>query len=106
MNEESGEFRNLGPLADLPDQWARAYYLEDLKHRVAVARVGDRLFAFDDLYNEMPLSAGLLTGTIIMSQGDGSKFDLTDGHVVRGPAIEPIPTYDVHEEDGQIYVRI
>lgn len=105
MTDRDG-MRTLGPLSELPDEWARAYYLEDLKHRVAVARVGDQLFAFDDLYIEMPLSAGLLTGTIIMSQGDGSQWELRDGSLVRGPATEALVMYDVREVDGNIQVKI
>jgi hypothetical protein len=37
-----------------------------------------------------------------MSQGDGSQWDLADGHVVRGPATEPLKMYDVEESDGHI----
>lgn len=99
-------FRTVGDSSALEDNWVNPYYLDDLKHRVSVARVGDRLFAFDDLYGDMPLSAGLLTGTVIMSQGDGSQWELRDGSVVRGPATEALVIYDVREADGSIQVKI
>jgi nitrite reductase/ring-hydroxylating ferredoxin subunit len=61
------------------------YYLDDRKLRVAIARVDDRLYAFDDLCtctNERcPLSGGLLTGTTIMCQCHGSRFDISTGAV-------------------------
>ncbi|NYF97480.1 Rieske (2Fe-2S) protein [Janibacter cremeus] len=106
MSDAGQDFRTVGQSAELPNEWVNPYYLDDLRHRVSVARVGDRLFAFDDLYGDMPLSAGLLDGNVIMSQGDGSMFDLTDGHVVRGPANEPLRTYPVREVGGHIQVRI
>jgi nitrite reductase/ring-hydroxylating ferredoxin subunit len=86
-----------------------AQYLEDRKLRVAIARVEDRLYAFDDLCTcadeRCPLSGGLLTGTTIMCQCHGSKFDITTGAVVRGPATEALNVYDVQEVDGQVLVR-
>ena len=84
-------------------------YVEDRKLRVAVARVDDRLYAFDDLCTcadeRCPLSGGLLTGTTIMCQCHGSKFDITTGAVVSGPATRPLNVYDVQEVDGQVLVR-
>ena len=37
-----------------------------------------------------PLSGGLLTGTTLMCQCHGSRFDLTTGAVLNGPATEPL----------------
>lgn len=100
------EFRTLGEGARLPDNYVNPYYLEDLKRRVAVARVGGKLFAFDDLYEGCPLSSGLLTGTTLMSQCDGSQFEVTTGAVLRGPAKVPLTLYEVNEQDGKIQLRI
>lgn len=110
MTDATATFRPLGPSDDLPDNWANPYYLADLKLRVGVARVGAGLYAFDDIYQSVngpcPLSAGLLDGLRIMSQCDGSRFDLTTGQVERGPATEPLTTYEVREVDGRIEVRV
>lgn len=106
----SEAFRAVGASDQLPGNWVNPYYLKDEKLRIAVARVGSALYAFDDIYHSVngpcPLSAGLLTGTIIMSQCDGAKFDLTTGAVVDGPATSPLTTYEVHEADGQIQVKV
>ena len=104
------DFRVLGPSDELPDNWANPYYLKDLKLRIGVARVGPSLYAFDDVYESVngpcPLTAGLLDGLWIMSQCDGSRFNLTTGAVERGPATAPLTTYEVRENDGQIEVRL
>jgi nitrite reductase/ring-hydroxylating ferredoxin subunit len=85
-------------------------YLEDRKRRISVARVGDRLYAFDDLCtcagDSCPLSGGLLTGTTIMCQCHGSEFDITTGAVVRGPASAPLNVYDARVVDGSISISV
>ncbi|HEY2256613.1 MAG TPA: hypothetical protein VGI11_13325 [Variovorax sp.] len=105
-NKAQADFRTLGEAGRLGDNDVNPYYLEDLKHRVSVARVEGKLYAFDDLYEGYPLSGGLLTGTTLMSQFDGSQFDLPTGAVLRGPATEALDIYEVREQDGEIQVRI
>jgi len=75
---------------------------------VSVARVAGALRAPDDpcTFDSVPLSAGLLTGTTLMCQCDGSQFDVTTGRVLRGPATLALVTYEVREQDGEIRVRL
>lgn len=42
------------PYMNLHENDVNAYYLVDIKHRVAVARVGGALHALDDLYEDAP----------------------------------------------------
>src|SRR5262245_60117253 len=67
------------------------------------------LYAFDDLCScsmeACPLSGGLLTGTTIMCQCHGSRFDIITGAVVNGPANEALNVYEVHEAEGSIRIR-
>jgi len=110
MSTSTTEFRSLGDADQLPDNYVNPYYLEDRKQRVAVARVDGKLYAFDDLCvcadRPCPLSAGLLTGTTLMCQCHGSRFDVTSGAVLHGPATKALGTYVVHEQDGKLQVRI
>lgn len=93
----------------IPNDFVVSYYLADRKRRIAVARVDDRLYAFDDLCTctdePCPLSGGLLTGMKIMCQCHGSQFDIATGAVIDGPATQGLQVYEVTEVDGLIRVR-
>jgi len=93
----------------VPDDLVVAHYLDDRKLRIAVVRVDGRLYAFDDLCTcadqACPLSGGLLTGTTIMCQCHGSRFDITSGAVISGPATKALNTYEVDEVDGRVQIR-
>ena len=108
MTDLTTDFRTLGPGDAIPDSYVVPFYLDDRKIRVSVARAGGRLYAFDDLCtNEAcPLSAGLLTGTTIMCQCHGSRFDITTGAILNGPATEPLGVYEVKEAGGEIQARV
>ena len=107
---EGNALRTLGVGAVIPNDLVVPYYLEDLKHRIAIARIQDRLYAFDDLCTcaepACPLSAGLLTGTTLMCQCHGSRFDVVTGAVTRGPATDPLHVYYVQEVDGNVEIRL
>jgi 3-phenylpropionate/trans-cinnamate dioxygenase ferredoxin component len=105
----AGTFRTLGAADAIADDFVVAYYLDDLKLRISVARVDGRLYAFDDLCTctdeACPLSGGLLTQTTLMCQCHGSRFDVTTGAVINGPATEALRVYEVQEVDGSIQLR-
>jgi nitrite reductase/ring-hydroxylating ferredoxin subunit len=104
-------FRTIGPGDAVPNDFVVPYYLEDHKRRISVARVADRLYAFDDLcpcatQGACPLSGGLLRGTTIMCQCHGSRFDITTGSVITGPATKALNVHEVHEIGGAIHIRV
>jgi nitrite reductase/ring-hydroxylating ferredoxin subunit len=105
----TGTVRTVGPADAIPNDFVVPYYLDDLKRRISVARVDDRLYAFDDLCTcadrSCPLSGGLLTGTTIMCQCHGSRFDITTGAVINGPATEALQVYEIQEVDGGVEIR-
>jgi 3-phenylpropionate/trans-cinnamate dioxygenase ferredoxin component len=105
----AGAYRTLGPSDALPNDYVVPYYLGDRKLRISVARVDDRLYAFDDLCTcgdaACPLSGGLLTQTTIMCQCHGSRFDITTGAVLNGPATDALNVYEVQEAEGSIQIR-
>jgi nitrite reductase/ring-hydroxylating ferredoxin subunit len=110
MNEVAVDaFRRVGRGDAIPNHFVVPYYLGDRKLRIAVARVQDRLYAFDDLCTctreACPLSGGLLTGTTIMCQCHGSRFDITTGAVINGPATVALNVYAVREVEGSVEIR-
>src|SRR5262249_1470454 len=74
-----------------------------------VAGVDARLYAFDDLCTcadePCPLSGGLLTATTILCQCHGSRFDITTGAAINGPATKALRVYEVQEVEGSIQIR-
>jgi nitrite reductase/ring-hydroxylating ferredoxin subunit len=74
---------------------------------VAVARVEGTLYAFSDIctHRRCNLSyGGEVDGTTIECECHGSVFSMVDGAALNPPATEPIATYPVREEGGQIEV--
>jgi 3-phenylpropionate/trans-cinnamate dioxygenase ferredoxin component len=102
-------FRTVDSSDAIADDTVVPYYLSDRKLRISIARVDGRLYAFDDICTcgdePCPLSGGLLTATTVMCQCHGSRFDITTGAVIDGPANAPLNVYEVQEVDGDIRVR-
>jgi 3-phenylpropionate/trans-cinnamate dioxygenase ferredoxin subunit len=102
-------FRTVGSSDAIRNDFVVPYYLDDRKLRISIARVKGRLYAFDDLCTcsreACPLSAGLLTGTTIMCQCHGSRFDITTGAVINGPATQALKMYEMQEVGGSIQIR-
>jgi nitrite reductase/ring-hydroxylating ferredoxin subunit len=111
MTETASDvFRTIGRGDAIPNDHVVPHYLADRKRRISVARVDGRLYAFDDLCTcareACPLSGGLLTGTTIMCQCHGSRFDVITGAVINGPATEALEVYESQEIDGCIQIRL
>jgi 3-phenylpropionate/trans-cinnamate dioxygenase ferredoxin subunit len=105
----AGGFHTVGPGNAIANGSVSPYYLGDRRLRISIARVDDRLYAFDDLCTcadePCPLSGGLLTGTTLMCQCHGSRFDITTGALINGPATEPLRVYEAKEVDGDVQIR-
>jgi 3-phenylpropionate/trans-cinnamate dioxygenase ferredoxin subunit len=105
----AGAFRAVGPGDAIANGSVVPHYLGDRKLRISIARVGDHLYAFDDLCTctdePCPLSGGLLAGTTVMCQCHGSRFDIATGAVINGPATDALHVYEVREVEGSLQVR-
>jgi 3-phenylpropionate/trans-cinnamate dioxygenase ferredoxin component len=103
------DFRTVGRSDAIPNGFVVPHYLDDRKLRISIARIDNRLYAFDDLCTcaepACPLSGGLLTGTTIMCQCHGSRFDVSSGAVVNGPATKALNVHEAREVEGSIQIR-
>lgn len=75
---------------------------------IAVARVDGVLRAFSDIctHRQCNLSlGGEIEGTTIECECHGSVFDMVTGEVVEGPATEPIATFPVADEGGDLKIE-
>ncbi len=90
---------------DLADGVPYAVTVADV--RVLVLRDGGRLRAIGDRcsHRGAPLHEGTLVDGCVECPWHGSRFDLGDGSVVRGPATRPAPRYEVRVVDGRVQVR-
>jgi 3-phenylpropionate/trans-cinnamate dioxygenase ferredoxin subunit len=71
--------------------------------------VGGELLAFSDICTHRGCnltSGGEIDGTVIECECHGSQFDMKTGEVVEGPAEDPIATFEIREEDGEIQVSV
>jgi len=48
---------------------------------------------------------GEIDGTSIQCECHGSTFDMSTGAVLEGPATEPIETYPVRDEGGELQIE-
>ena len=76
--------------------------------RVTLANVAGTIFAIDDTctHRGCSLGDGKLEGSTIQCACHGSRFDVTNGAVVRGPAEEPVRSYPVHVANGEVQVDL
>jgi nitrite reductase/ring-hydroxylating ferredoxin subunit/uncharacterized membrane protein len=76
---------------------------------LVVVRRGEKIFALHDTCSHQgcSLAEGKLVdeGRRIECKCHGSRFELADGTVNRGPAVFPQPHYDVRRSEGKIEVK-
>ena len=74
---------------------------------VLLVRHGDALHALHDRcsHRGCSLSDGEVEGEVVVCPCHGSRFDLRDGSVRRGPATAPQPAFEARESDGRLELR-
>ncbi|HJO04552.1 MAG TPA: non-heme iron oxygenase ferredoxin subunit [Acidobacteriota bacterium] len=88
----------------IADGEARTFAVDG--RRIAVARAEGELFAVQDLctHDDGPLGEGRLQGHAIQCPRHGAQFDVRTGEVLSMPAVVPIATFPVQEQDGKVLV--
>ncbi|MFJ9821212.1 non-heme iron oxygenase ferredoxin subunit [Streptomyces sp. NPDC101151] len=98
-------FVRVCPMEKIPADGAIAVEIEGTP--VAVVRSGDGVYAIADLCSHaaVSLSEGEVYDGKVECWLHGSCFDLRTGKPAGPPATQPIATYEVKVEDGDVYVR-
>lgn len=73
---------------------------------VCVTKVEDGFYAFSNLctHSQQPMNFGYVKGKEAVCIYHWAIFDATNGAVIKGPAYEPLQTYEVKVEDGLVQV--
>jgi nitrite reductase/ring-hydroxylating ferredoxin subunit len=76
--------------------------------RITLANVAGTIFAIDDTctHRGCSLGDGKLDGSTVQCACHGSRFDVTSGAVVRGPAEDPVRSYPVQIAGGEVQVDL
>jgi nitrite reductase/ring-hydroxylating ferredoxin subunit/uncharacterized membrane protein len=91
---------DLGDLPDIPEGGPTK--LKAGINDLAVIREGDRILAVHAqcAHAGGPLAEGSLVDGAIQCPWHGSRFRMTDGHVIRGPAMYDQPAYEVRRAEA------
>jgi 3-phenylpropionate/trans-cinnamate dioxygenase ferredoxin component len=97
-------------VGQVPDGYVRRFYAETGhgQMELAVARLDGKAYATSNYCTHLDclLSSGKLQDDGIRCSCHNSVFDLETGDPIQPPATEPIRTYPVREEDGQVLVGL
>ena len=76
--------------------------------RITLANVAGTLYAIDDTctHRGCSLGDGKLDGSTVQCACHGSRFDVTSGAVVLGPAEDPVRSYPVHVATGEVQIDL
>ncbi len=97
---------HVGALRDFPA--GRGVRVEVGRHRIAVFRIGEDLYAIGDRcsHAEASLAEGELFDTEVECPRHGSEFDLRTGKPATLPATQPVPVYTIRVEDGAVMLEL
>jgi nitrite reductase/ring-hydroxylating ferredoxin subunit/uncharacterized Fe-S cluster protein YjdI/CDGSH-type Zn-finger protein len=102
---DMADFVTVGRAEDLEEGDMRAFDVKGTT--IAVANVAGAFHAFDDTctHRQCSLAEGDLEGSTVICPCHGSEFDVESGEVLRGPAREPVESYEVRVEGGDLEIR-
>ena len=100
------EFVTIASLDDLEGHELATFEVEGA--RIGIARVGGIFHAFDDNcpHRQCSLAEGKLDGNVVTCPCHGSKFDVTSGERLVGPAVRGVRSYPIRVEHGALQVEL
>lgn len=100
------EFVKVAAVTDIPDGKTKGFVVAG--HKLLVANVGGKFYAVSSLCTHVggPLDKGPLEKTVVTCPWHGSKFDVTTGALVNGPAEKVLDKFEVKLEGTDILVKV
>jgi nitrite reductase/ring-hydroxylating ferredoxin subunit len=100
------QWHRIARSGQVPDGYVRRFYAEGLE--MCLARFQGKAYATSNYCTHLDclLSSGKLVDDGIGCSCHGSVFDLESGEAIYPPATEPIRTYAVREDNGEIFVGV
>jgi 3-phenylpropionate/trans-cinnamate dioxygenase ferredoxin subunit len=98
------EFHRVAKVDEIPPGGRLAMIVDD--RAVLVLRVGNDFYAIEDActHDGQPLDNGPLRDHEIQCPRHGARFDIKTGRALCMPAVEPVVTFEVKVENGEVYV--
>ncbi len=105
MAKSVADFVRVASISEIPEGKMRKVIVG--VQQVLVVNVKGKYYAIGSVCTHLggPLDKGILEGNEVECPLHMSHFDVTNGHVKRGPATRPELVYDVKVESGSILVR-
>jgi nitrite reductase/ring-hydroxylating ferredoxin subunit len=100
------EFVTIGKADEVPPGKTKGFTVKGKK--IAVFNLGGKLYAIGSICTHMggPLERGRVEGNVVTCPWHGSRFDVTNGSVVGGPASTPEPSYRVRMEGTDLQIEV
>ena len=98
------EFVTVARADELPSGDMKLVHLGDAE--VVLANVDGAFYAFGNECTHVggPLAEGVLSGDAVRCPWHGTEFNVKTGEALRGPGTDPVPTYEVRVENGDIMI--
>lgn len=102
---EEAAFVRVADLSELEEGKVLGVTLDD--QPLVLARVAGQVYALGGIcpHRQGRLANGWLEGEAVVCPLHRSVFELRTGRVVRGPAAEPVPSFEVRVEGSGVLVR-
>ena len=100
------EFHAVLPADQLREGGMRACELAG--REIVLCRTADGLYALDNIctHAEARMTEGRLRGVRVVCPLHGAAFDVRDGRVLSGPAVQPLAVHAVRIVNGMIEVSV
>jgi 3-phenylpropionate/trans-cinnamate dioxygenase ferredoxin subunit len=74
---------------------------------VVIVNLDGEFYALEDVctHDGGPVGEGAMDDGQLICPRHGARFDIRTGAALTMPAVEPVPTYEIKVQDGDIYVE-